>query len=65
MVVEAALGATFCVAAIPHAHVHGVDRSHGPSEWVMSEQSSHRLGIDLSSAERVVEAAPATAVRRL
>jgi hypothetical protein len=59
------LGATFCVAAIPHAHVHGVHRSLGLREWVMSEQSSYGLGIDSSTAERVVEAAPATAVRRL
>jgi hypothetical protein len=65
MVVETTLGTALGVAAIPHAHVHGVHRSLGLREWVMSEQSSYGLGIDSSTAERVVEAAPATAVRRL
>jgi hypothetical protein len=66
MVVEAALGGTLRVAAIPHAHVHGIDgRRLAPSKRMVGEQPSQSLGVDSSTAERVVEAAPATAVRRL
>jgi hypothetical protein len=65
MVVEAAFRATLGVAAIPHAHVHGVDGRFASSKWMAGEQPPQSLGVDSSPAERVVEAAPATAVRRL
>jgi hypothetical protein len=67
MVVEAALRTTFCVAAIPHASVHGVDgrRRFASGKRMVSEQPPQSLGVDSSSAERVVETAPPTAMRRL
>jgi hypothetical protein len=66
MVVEAALGATLCiVAAIPHAHVYGVYGRFASSKRMVSEQPPQGFVVDSSTAERVVEAAPATAVRRL
>jgi hypothetical protein len=67
MVVEVALRATLCIAAIPHAHVHGVDgRRRFPSgKRMVSEQPPQSLGVDSSMAQRVLETAPATAVRRL
>jgi hypothetical protein len=66
MVVEATLGAGLRVAAIPHAHVHGKDgRRSAPGEWMVGEQPPQSLGVDSSTAQRVVEAAPATAVRWL
>jgi hypothetical protein len=65
MVVEAALRTTPCVAAIPHAHVHGVDWRFAFSKRKAGEQPPQSLGVDSSTAERVVEAAPPTAVRRL
>jgi hypothetical protein len=67
VVVEATLGATLRVTAIPHAHVHGVDgrRRFAPSKRIVGEQPPQSLGVDPSMAERVVEAAPPTAVRRL
>jgi hypothetical protein len=65
MVIVSASWAAFGVATRPDAHVHGVYRSLGSSERVMSEQSFEGLGIEPSVAKRVVEAAPATAMRRL
>jgi hypothetical protein len=67
MIVEAALRATLCVAAIPNAHIHGVDgrRRFASSKRIVGEQPPQSLGVDSSTAERVVETAPATAVRRL
>src|SRR5215210_2058452 len=67
VVVEAALRATLCVAAIPYAHVHGVDGRccFASSKRMAGEQPPQSLGVDSSPAERVVEATPATAVRRL
>jgi hypothetical protein len=67
MVVEAALRATLCVAAIPNAHVHGVDgcRRFASSKRIVGEQPPQSLGVDSSMAERVIEAAPPTAMRRL
>jgi hypothetical protein len=65
MIVKAALRATLCVAAIPHAHVHGVYGRFASSKWMVGEQPPQSLGVDSSAAERVVEAAPATAMRRL
>ena len=67
MVVEAALRATLCVAAIPYANVHGVDgrRRFASSKRIVGEQPPQSLGVDSSTAERVVESAPATAMRRL
>jgi hypothetical protein len=65
MVIVSASWAAFGVATRPDAHVHGVYRSLGSSERVMSEQSFESLGIEPSVAKRVVEAAPATAIRRL
>src|SRR5215203_2775079 len=65
MVVEATLRATLCVAAIPHAHVHGIDGRFASSKRIVGEQPPQSLGVDSSTAERVVEAAPATAVRGL
>jgi hypothetical protein len=65
MVVETPLRAALRVAAIPHAHVHGVDGRFASSKWMVSEQPSQSFDVDSSTAERVVEAAPATAMRRL
>jgi hypothetical protein len=67
MVVEATLGATLCVAAIPNAHVYGVDgrRCFASSKRIVGEQPPQSLGVDSSTAERVIEAAPPTAMRRL
>jgi hypothetical protein len=65
MIVETPLGAALRVAAIPYANVHGVDRRLASSKRMMSEQPPQSLGVDSSMAERVVETAPATAVRRL
>jgi hypothetical protein len=49
----------------PHAHVHSVYRNLAPSERVMSELTSQGLGVEPSTAQRVVEVAPAAAVRKL
>jgi hypothetical protein len=67
MVVEAALRTTLCVAAIPHASVHGIDgRGRFTSgKRMVSEQPPQSMGVDSSMAERVVETAPPTAMRRL
>jgi hypothetical protein len=65
MVVESALRATLCIAAIPHAHVHGIYGGFASSERMVGEQPPQSLGVDSSMAEGVVETAPATAVRRL
>ena len=67
MVVEAALRTTRCVAAIPHAHVHGVEgrRRFASGKRMVSEQPPQSLDVDSSTAERAVEAAPPTAMRRL
>jgi hypothetical protein len=67
MVVEAALRTTLCVAAIPHASVHGIDGRgrFASGKRMVSEQPPQSMGVDSSMAERVVETAPPTAMRRL
>jgi hypothetical protein len=65
MVVETTLGTALRIAAIPHAHVHGIYGSFASGKRMVSEQPPQSLGVDSSMAERVVETAPATAVRRL
>src|SRR3712207_3360688 len=57
MIVETSLGATLCVAAIPYAHVHGVDGRccSASSKRIAGEQPPQSLGVDSSPAERVVE----------
>jgi len=68
MIVETTLGAALRVAAGPHAYVHGVDgRFASSSSWkrMASEQPPQSFGVDPSTAQRVVETAPAPAVRRL
>ena len=47
MVIEAALAAGLRVAAIPHAHVHGVDgRRSAPGEWMAGEQFPQSFNVD-------------------
>jgi hypothetical protein len=67
MVVETTLGAAFRVAAIPHAHVYGVDRRLlvGPGERMAGEESAQSLGVDPSFAERGIKATPAATMRGL
>ena len=65
MVVEAALGATFRVAAVPHAHVHGVNGRFASSKRMTNEQSPQSFGVYLPSIQRRVEATPATTMRCL
>src|SRR5215217_4838087 len=65
MVVVSTLGTALRIAAIPHAHVHGIDGRFTSSKRMVSEQPPQSLGVDSSMAQRVVETAPATAVRRL
>src|SRR5215207_2134054 len=67
MVVETTLGAGFCIAARPHAHVHGVDgrfASGSGGERMAGEQPPQSLGVDSSPVQRGVEAAPAATMRR-
>ncbi len=67
MVVVSSLGTTLRVAAIPHAHVHSLDgrRRFASGKRMASEEPPQSLGVDSSMAERLVETAPATAMRRL
>jgi len=65
MVIVSPLGAALRVAAIPHAHVHGIDGRFAFSKRMVCEQPPQSLGVDSSTAQRVIEAAPATAMRRL
>ncbi len=65
VVVEAALGTTLGIAAIPHAHVHGVDGQFTSGEWMADKQVAQGFGLDPPPPERGVEAAPATTMRRL
>jgi len=65
VIVEATLRATLCVTAIPHANVHRVDGRFTSSKRIVGEQPPQSLGVDSSMAERVIEAAPPTAMRRL
>jgi hypothetical protein len=68
MVVETALGATFRVAAIPHAHVHGgVDGRccSASSKRMAGEQGPQGFGVYVPSIQRGVKAAPAATMRRL
>jgi hypothetical protein len=65
VVVEATFGTGLGVAAIPHAHVHGIDWRMAPpsvAQRMAGEQVPQRLLVDLSSAERGVEATPAAPV---
>jgi hypothetical protein len=65
MVIETTLGTAPRIAAIPHAHVHSIDGRLASSKRMVSEQPPQSLGVDSSMAERVVETAPSTAMRRL
>jgi hypothetical protein len=65
MVVEAALGATLCVASGPHARVHGVDWRFASGERMAGEQFSEGFGVDPSPPECGVEAAPTPTMRGL
>jgi hypothetical protein len=65
MVIETTLGTALRIAAIPHAHVHSIDGRLASSKRMVSEQPPQSLGVDSSMAERVVETAPSTAMRRL
>ena len=68
MIVVAALGTTLGIAARPHTHVHSVDRRFvraADGEWMAHKQVAQSLRVDPSSVQRGVEAAPATAMRRL
>jgi len=61
MIVVSALGTALRVAAIPHAHVHGID-GRGRSaagKGIAEEQFPQSFGIYLSSIQRGVKAAPA------
>jgi hypothetical protein len=65
MVIVAALGTALRVAAIPHAHVHGVDGRgcSAANEGMADEQFPQSFGIYLSSIQRGVKAASAATVR--
>ena len=66
MVVETTLGAAFRVAAIPQAHVYGIDRRLlFLGERMAGEESAQSLDIDPSLAERGIKATPATTMRGL
>jgi hypothetical protein len=69
MVVETSLGAALGVAAIPHAHVHGVDGGvdgrFASGKRMAGEQPPQSPDVDPPAAQRLVEAAPATAMRSL
>ena len=65
MVVVAALGAAFRVAAIPNAHVYGIDRRLLLGKRMEDEEFPYRLGVDPSLAERSIKAAPAATMRLL
>src|SRR5215210_27597 len=65
MVVETTLGAAFCVAAIPNAHVYGIDRRLLLGKRMAGEQPPQSLGVDPSLAERGIKATPTTTMRGL
>jgi hypothetical protein len=67
MVVEVTLRAALRVAAIPHAHVHGVDRRccSASSKRMADEKSPQSFGVNSPSTQRGVKAAPAATMRRL
>jgi RecA/RadA recombinase len=65
MVVETTLGTALGIAAIPHAHVYGIYGRLASGKRMVREQPSQSLDVDSSMAQRVVETAPATSVRRL
>jgi hypothetical protein len=65
VVVETTLRTALGIAAIPHANVHGIYGRLASGKRMVSEQPPQGLGVDSSTAECVVEAAPATPVRRL
>src|SRR5688572_32976366 len=67
MVVVAALGARLCIAAVPHARVHGVDGGlpFGAGERMACEQFPQGFLVDASAIQPSVEAAPSATVRRL
>ena len=68
MVVEAALGARLCIAAGPHADVHGVAARFtraSDGKRMTGEEPPHDFGVDPSPVERRVEATPAATMRRL
>ena len=58
---RAALG----VAARPHANFYGVHRWYLASERIVTELHTQRLGVDMSPAQRGVEAASTATVHRL
>ena len=64
MVVEATLGARLRIAAIPHAHVHGVDgRCSASSKRMVNEQSPQSFGVYVPSIQGGVKASPAATMR--
>jgi hypothetical protein len=64
MVVETTFGATLRVASGPHARVHGVYGCFASVERMVGEQPPQSFGVDSSSVQRGVEAAPAAPMRR-
>jgi hypothetical protein len=65
MVVETPLGTAFRVAAIPHAHVYGIDRRLISGKRMAGEESAQSLNVHPSLAERGIKATPATTMRGL
>jgi hypothetical protein len=66
MVVEITLGTALGIAAIPHAHVHGIDgRRFAPGKRMADEQFPQGFSVDPSSPEGSIKAAPAAAMRNL
>ena len=63
MVVVAALGRAFGVAAWPGGHVHGKDRRVGGRQNAR-QQVAQPLGIDVTAGKGGVDAAPAALVDR-
>jgi hypothetical protein len=61
MIIVAALGTRLRIAAIPHAHVHGVDGrcSASSSKRMANEQSPQSFGVYVPSIQGGVKAAPA------
>jgi hypothetical protein len=66
MIVETTLGTALRIAALAHAHVHGIDgRRFAPGKRMADEQFPQGFSVDLSSPEGSIKAAPAAAMRRL
>ena len=68
MIVEAALGARFGVAPGPHARVHREDERFiraARGEQMAGQELPQSFGVDQSTIQRGVEAAPAATVRGL